>query len=118
MSASKSTYVRQRAELSNPPYRRCPGEFRTTESMLNILPGSYVTHAKLAELGSGEIMGAQDGRLSIRFASGSRDFMEAKVMQHLTVTNEAPAAPPPRKSATRARKAAVAKAAPAARPAK
>jgi len=78
---------------------------------LNLLPGSFVTHAKMAELGSGEIMAAQDGRVSIRFASGCRDFMTDLVIKHLTVTTEAPAAPPARKAATSRKKKAPAKAA-------
>ncbi|MET0386323.1 MAG: DUF3553 domain-containing protein [Polyangiales bacterium] len=76
---------------------------------MNLLPGSYVTHAKLPELGSGEILAMQDGRVSIRFASGNRDFMVDRVVKHLTVTTEAPVAPEPTKKAKRPRKAAAAK---------
>lgn len=79
---------------------------------MTLLPGSYVTHAKLPELGSGEIVATQDGRVSIRFASGSRDFMVDRVMKHLTVTTEAPAppeAPAGKAKAKRPRKAAAAK---------
>jgi hypothetical protein len=78
------------------------------ENPLTLIPGSYVTHAKLPELGSGEILSAHDGRVSIRFASGNRDFMLDRVMRHLTVTSEAPAAAPA-KSSKRPRKAAASK---------
>jgi hypothetical protein len=71
---------------------------------VNILPGSYVTHAKLPELGNGEVLSAQDGNVCIRFASGNRSFKVDLVMRHLQVTSEAPA-PAPQKSAKRARKA-------------
>jgi hypothetical protein len=76
---------------------------------MNLFPGSYVTHSKLADLGSGEILCAQDGTVSIRFASGNRAFKVDLVMPHLVVTTEAPAPSP--KPAKRARKAPVAKAA-------
>lgn len=77
---------------------------------MNLFPGSYVKHAKLPELGNGEVLSAQDGTVSIRFASGNRAFNVALVMRHLTVTSEAPVMPPP-KVPKRARKAPAAKAA-------
>jgi hypothetical protein len=57
--------------------------------------GSYVVHRKLIELGSGEIMKMEMGGITIRFASGTRNFSEVHVTQHLEKTTEAPAAPPP-----------------------
>jgi hypothetical protein len=53
-------------------------------------------------------MSAQDGTVSIRFASGNRAFKVELVMRHLTVTSEAPVMPP--KAPKRARKAPAAKA--------
>lgn len=58
-----------------------------------LLPGAYVTHARLLELGSGEILGTEEGKIRIRFASGERSFLVEKVVDHLTITSEAP--PPP-----------------------
>jgi hypothetical protein len=87
--------------------------------VLNLLPGSYVTHAKLPDLGSGEILAAHDGRVCIRFASGSRDFMMDRVLQHLSLTSEAPApTKPAAKSPKRARKVAARKTEPKAEAAK
>jgi uncharacterized protein DUF3553 len=72
---------------------------------LNIVPGSYVTHSKLPELGSGEVLSAQEGLVSIRFASGDRTFKHELVMRFLTVTSEAPLLIAPQKrAASRARK--------------
>ena len=65
--------------------------------------GSYVIHAKLPELGSGEILSAEKGALRIRFASGDRNFVWDMVHSHLEVTSEAPV-PAPR-STKRTRKA-------------
>ena len=56
--------------------------------------GSYVVHKKLAELGSGEIMNSEMGTMTIRFASGSRNFSEAIVSAFLEKTFEAPVLPP------------------------
>jgi hypothetical protein len=56
--------------------------------------GSYVVHKKLAELGSGEITKSEMGTISIRFASGVRNFSEAIVGAFLEKTSEAPARPP------------------------
>jgi hypothetical protein len=60
--------------------------------------GSYVTHAKLSELGSGEVVGISETKISIRFGSGERDFIYELVEKHLKVTSEAPAAPPSKKA--------------------
>jgi Protein of unknown function (DUF3553) len=67
--------------------------------------GSYVTHAKLPELGSGEVLSFEEGRIGIRFASGPRNFMYELVAPHLAPTTEAPARPAPKTS--RAKKAAL-----------
>jgi hypothetical protein len=56
--------------------------------------GSYVVHKKLAELGSGEITKSEMGTISIRFASGVRNFSEAIVGRFLEKTSEAPLPPP------------------------
>ena len=56
--------------------------------------GSYVTHAKLPELGSGEILATDKGAVRIRFASGDRNFVWEMVHGHLNVTDEAPAPAP------------------------
>jgi len=64
--------------------------------------GSYVTHAKMPELGAGEILTSDKGAVRIRFASGERNFIWDMVAGHLTVTTEAPAPPP--KASKRARK--------------
>ena len=70
--------------------------------------GSYVTHAKLPDLGAGEILAADKGAVRIRFASGDRSFVWEMVQGHLTTTTEAPA-PAATKPAKRARKATKAK---------
>jgi len=77
---------------------------------VNLIPGSYVTHTKLPELGAGEIMSAQDGSVLIRFSSGARTFKVNLVVPHLIVTFEAPAPTPAPKRAKRARKEPTAKA--------
>jgi hypothetical protein len=85
---------------------RSPSVARAPKGVLvSIIQGSYVTHAKLPELGSGEILSIDNGRIGIRFASGQRNFMYDLVAPHLTVTNEAPARPPA-KSGKRAKAAA------------
>lgn len=63
--------------------------------------GSYVTHAKLAELGSGEVVAYDKGTMRIRFASGERDFLVEAVAKHLLVTSEAPAKPAATKRAAK-----------------
>jgi hypothetical protein len=57
-------------------------------------PGSYVIHSKLPELGSGELIASENGRVRIRFASGTRDFLWRLVAEHLTATDVAPVFPP------------------------
>ncbi len=59
--------------------------------MSNIVPGAFVVHAKLADLGSGEVLSADKGALKVRFASGERSFVTDMVAQYLTVTVEGPA---------------------------
>ncbi len=61
--------------------------------MSSIVPGSYITHAKLLELGSGEVLSIDKGAIRVRFASGQRTFLTSVVEPHLTVTAAAPAAP-------------------------
>lgn len=56
-----------------------------------IVPGSYITHAKLLDLGSGEVLSVDKGAIRVRFASGQRTFLTSAVEQHLTVTEAAPA---------------------------
>ena len=56
--------------------------------------GSYVTHAKLPELGAGEILATDKGAVRIRFASGDRNFVWEMVHGHLSATDEAPAPAP------------------------
>jgi len=66
--------------------------------------GCYVTHAKLSDLGSGEVTMVGKGAIRIRFASGERNFDEASADPHLQVTAAAPvmaAAAPARKRAAR-----------------
>ncbi len=70
--------------------------------MSNIVPGTYVLHAKLQELGSGEVVSVDRGTLRVRFASSERAFDLAVVTPHLTVTAEGPAPAPA--SGSRARK--------------
>ena len=65
-------------------------------SVSNMTRGSYVSHAKLLDLGSGEIMSSEKGVLRIRFAAGERAFSVAAVAPHLTVTLEAPVFAPPK----------------------
>lgn len=75
---------------------------------MNLIPGSYVTHAKMPELGNGEILSALDCIVLIRFSSGNRAFRLDLVTPHLMVTSEAPA-PPPKKVSKRTRKVPAAK---------
>jgi hypothetical protein len=63
--------------------------------------GSYVTHAKMPDLGSGEILAAEKGRVCIRFGSGDRHFVWELVQPHLTVTAAAPERPPQKPKRTR-----------------
>ena len=71
---------------------------------MNLIAGSYVTHARLPELGSGEILGFEDGKVRIRFASGDKAFMYDRVIEHLTVTNEAPVNAQPKAATGKKRK--------------
>jgi hypothetical protein len=64
--------------------------------------GAYVLHAKLPELGAGEILASErEGAIRIRFASGERNFIWELVAAHLRMTDQVPAPPP---SARRSRK--------------
>jgi hypothetical protein len=69
--------------------------------MSNIVPGSYVVHAKLPELGSGEVMSVEKGTLRVRFSNSERAFDLAIVSPHLTVTVEGPAPRAPAKARVR-----------------
>lgn len=85
--------------------------------MISQRVGAYVTHAKLPDLGSGEIVASDGNRFSIRFASGERSFVCALTEKHLTVTTEAPVPTKPSRSPSKPRapkKAAAAKVAAAA----
>jgi hypothetical protein len=73
--------------------------------MSQIVLGAYVVHAKLPELGSGEVLSAEKGTLRLRFACGERSFLTALVSQHLSVVIAGPAPRAPAKAAKRARKA-------------
>lgn len=75
-----------------------------------LIPGSYVKHAKMLDLGSGEVMSAEEGKIRIRFASGERSFLYERVVEHLTVTTEAVPAPPAKAKKAAAKKKAKAKA--------
>lgn len=81
--------------------------------MISHRVGTYVTHAKMPELGSGEIVASDGTRFSIRFASGERSFVCALTEKHLTVTTEAPA--PTKASRASAKSRATKKAAAAAK---
>jgi DNA-directed RNA polymerase subunit K/omega len=80
----------------------------TTHST-TIAIGSYVTHSKLPDLGSGEVLAAEKGTIRIRFASGERAFQIDIVAPHLVVTDEAPARPVTAAKRARAKKAAAKK---------
>jgi hypothetical protein len=66
-------------------------------------PGSFVTHAKLPELGSGEVVSSEKGTMRIRFASGERAFLIESVERHLVTTQDAPARPAATKRASKAK---------------
>jgi hypothetical protein len=72
--------------------------------MSTIARGCYVTHDKLPELGSGEVVTLDQGVTRIRFAAGERAFSTSMVAQHLTVTERAPAPRAATKAARRSRK--------------
>jgi hypothetical protein len=80
-------------------------------AMSDIVPGSFVVHAKLPELGNGEVMSVGKGATRVRFASGERNFATDIVSQHLSVVIEGPRPQPVAKAAKASRKA------PASRPA-
>ena len=67
-------------------------------------PGSYITHSKLPELGSGEIISQDKGVIRIRFASGERSFLVEAVRAHLVGSAEKPAQlAAPRKARSKAK---------------
>lgn len=72
---------------------------------MNLIPGCYVTHTKLPDLGNGEVLSVQDGTVLIRFATGNRAFKIDFATPHLVMTSEAPAAPPSQTASKRSRKA-------------
>ena len=71
--------------------------------MISHRVGIYVTHAKLPELGSGEIVASDGNRFSIRFASGERSFVCTLTEKHLTVTDEPPAPSKPSRAPSKSR---------------
>lgn len=73
--------------------------------MSQIVPGSFVVHAKLPELGSGEVLWSEKGTLRVRFACGERSFLAEWASQHLSVVIAAPPPRAPAKGGKRARKA-------------
>lgn len=73
--------------------------------MPQIVAGSIVVHAKLPELGRGEVLSEEKNTLRLRFACGERSFATAVVSQHLSVVE---AAPTPAKAAKRRAKASAA----------
>ena len=77
--------------------------------MSNSETNSYVIHTKLPELGSGELLAAENGRVRIRFASGTRDFLWEKVASLLTVTDVAPILPATKAKGAARKRAATAK---------
>ena len=80
--------------------------------MSTLRVGTYVVHAKLPELGTGEIVSSDGQCFGIRFASGQRNFVCALTEKHLSVTAEAPpVSKPTRSSKPRAARASKAKAA-------
>jgi hypothetical protein len=71
--------------------------------MSQIVPGAFVVHAKLSELGSAEVLSDEKGTLRLRFACGERSFLTEFTSQHLSVVVAGPAPRPPAKSGKRAR---------------
>ena len=63
-----------------------------------IVPGSFVLHSKLPELGNGEVLSVEKGAMRVRFASGERAFDTEVASKHLVVTIEGPAPKPPSKA--------------------
>jgi hypothetical protein len=68
-------------------------------------PGSYVTHNKLPELGSGEVVYSGKGTIRIRFATGEKTFLIEAVTQHLVRSETAPGPSTVPKRATKKPKA-------------
>jgi hypothetical protein len=60
----------------------------------------------MLDLGSGEVMSLEEGKVRIRFASGERSFLYDRVVEHLTVTSEAVPEPPakPKKAPAKPKK--------------
>lgn len=75
--------------------------------MSKLEPGSYVRHAKLPELGNGEVIESERGTVRIRFASGERRFSIETAGDKLEVTDEAP--PPPETKRAKTKKQSAAK---------
>lgn len=73
--------------------------------MSPITRGSFVVHAKLPELGSGEVLWAEKGMLRLRFACGERSFLIALASEHLSVVVPVPPPRPPARADKRSRKA-------------
>lgn len=66
--------------------------------------GSFVSHAKLPDLGAGEVVASDKGTIRVRFASGERAFLLEAVERHLIVSETAPpAATPPKRAAKKAK---------------
>ena len=81
------------------PYRwLTPLELR----MSQIVPGSFVVHAKLPELGRGEVLWTEKGTVRLRFACGERSFLIAFASDHLSVVMAGPAPRPPAKRSRKA----------------
>ena len=73
--------------------------------MSQIARGSFVVHAKLPELGRGEVLWAEKGTVRLRFACGERSFLIAFASEHLSVVVPVPAPRAPARAAKRSRKA-------------
>lgn len=71
--------------------------------MLTPEPGSFVTHAKMPDLGSGEVVSCDKGTIRIRFATGERAFLVSAALQHLQVTQEAPPPAPAKRAASKSK---------------
>ena len=80
-------------KLKGPKSAKLMTPFALESTLAISEPGSYVIHTKLPELGSGELIAAENGRVRIRFASGTRDFLWKLVASHLTATDVAPVLP-------------------------
>ena len=79
--------------------------------MTTIELGSYVTHTKLSELGTGEILSVEKGVVRIRFASGERSFQTELASPYLNPSEDVLPAPTSKaKPKARAKKSKAAKA--------